>query len=154
MNISDSRTIHIFNASGAGDIERLASAIAERLALQLFDLGGRLYWLGEIGQLTPVSRRLLQNLIGRHFVSVRLASGTDGLHFPEFHLLEVDDQSLSDLMENLVRRVAKGPSQPKKLSDQQRGEIRDRVKMGEPREAVAEAYGVDLATVKAMMVAA
>jgi hypothetical protein len=67
MNISDGRTIHIFNARGAGDIERLASAIAERLALQLFELGGRLYWLGEIGQLTPVSRRLLQNLIGRHF---------------------------------------------------------------------------------------
>jgi hypothetical protein len=154
MNISDGRTIHIFNARGAGDIERLASAIAEKLALQLFDLGGRLYWLSEIGQLTPVSHRLLQNLVARHFVSVRLANSADGLHFPEFIQLDVDNQSLSDLMENLVRRVAKGPSQPKKLSDQQRGEIRDRLKMGEPREAVAEAYGVDLATVKAMMAAA
>ena len=151
MNIQDGRTIHIFNA-GAQDIQRLADAIASRLATSLFNCDGRLFWLSE-GQLTVVSRRLLQELVARFFINVRLASA-GGSHFAEFVPLTIDGQNLIDVMDALVKLVAIGPSRPKALSEQQRGHIRDRVKMGEPREAVAEAYGVDLATVRAVMVAA
>jgi hypothetical protein len=91
--------------------------------------------------------------VARFFINVRLASA-GGSHFAEFVPLTIDGQNLIDVMDALVKLVAIGPSRPKALSEQQRGHIRDRVKMGEPREAVAEAYGVDLATVRAVMVAA
>ena len=50
----------------------------------------------------------------------------------------------------LVLRVAKGPSQPRMISEQQRREIWDRVAMGEPRAVVAKAYDVDIDYVKAL----
>jgi DNA invertase Pin-like site-specific DNA recombinase len=49
---------------------------------------------------------------------------------------------------SLVGRVARGPREPSKLTPQQRQEVRARLKQGEPRDRIAEAYGVDVAAIK------
>jgi hypothetical protein len=108
MNISDGRTIFVFHGR-VEDVRRLSETIADKLVLELFAIDGRLFWLSEANQLTPMNRRLLGDLIARHFVTVRLANGADGPH-PEFLPLAVDGQALIDVMDALVSRVAKGPS--------------------------------------------
>jgi hypothetical protein len=152
MNISDGRTIILHNGR-VEDTRRLVDAIADKLVLELFALDGRLFWLSDANQLTPMNRRLLGDLIARHFVTVRLASGANGPH-PEFLSLEIDGQSLIDVMDALASRVAKGPSQPRVLSEQKKQEIRYRLKVGEPRESLAKAYDISLADIKAAMAAA
>ena len=151
--MNDKRTIFIFQGR-VEDVRRLTEAIADKLVLELFNLDGRLYWLSESGQLTAVSRKLLQELIARHFISIRLARRDDGLHVPEFVQLDLDTQSLTDVMDALVSRVARGPSQPRKLSEQIKSEIRMRVRSGEARQEVARAYDIGLADIKAVMAAA
>src|SRR6516162_10066904 len=140
MNTPDNRTVHIFNGRGMQDIQRLADAIAGKLSLQLFNLDGRLCWLDEAGQITPVSRRLLQNLIARHFVTVRLATRDDGTHFAEFLQLEIEGQNLIDVMDSLVKLVAIGRSRPKTLSEHQKQEIKERARVGESRDSIAKYY--------------
>jgi hypothetical protein len=152
--MNDERTIFIFNGR-VEDVRRLSEKIADKLVLELFNCGDRLHWLDDAGKLTPVSTRLLADLLTRHhFTNIRLATRDDGSHFVESHPLTLGQQDLIDVMTALVQRVAKGPSKARLLSEQQKRHIQDRVKQGEPREAVAEAYGVDLTTVKAVMTAA
>ena len=153
MSTPDNRTIHVFNG-GMQAIKRLADAIASKLVTSLFNCDDRLHWLDDAGKLTPVSTRLLADLIGRHFTSVRLAARDNSSQHVEYRPLALGQQDLVDVMNSLVKLVAIGPSKPRLLSEQQRGHIRDRLKQGEPKEMVAEAYGVDLATVRAIMVAA
>jgi hypothetical protein len=154
MNTPDNRTIHVFNG-GMQAIQRCADAIASKLVTSLFNCDDRLHWLDDAGKLTPVSTRLLADLVDRHLVSVRLAARDDGSqHVVEYRPLALGQQDLVDVLNSLVKLVAIGPSKPRLLSEQQRGHIRDRLKQGEPKEMVAEAYGVDLATVRAIMVAA
>jgi hypothetical protein len=53
------------------NINRFADAIAEKLAAELFDVNGSLFWLEAGG---PAS---LHNLITQHFVSIRLGGTVD-----------------------------------------------------------------------------
>jgi hypothetical protein len=48
----------------------------------------------------------------------------------------------------LVSRVAKGPRKPHNLSEQQRQEIRARLKVGEPKDNLARIYGVDVDVIR------
>jgi hypothetical protein len=152
--MNDERTIFVFHQGRVEDVKRLTEAIADKLILQLFNLDGRLFWLSEAGQLTPMTRKLLADLICRHFISVHLARRDDGSHFVEYLQLVPEGQDLIDIMDALVSRVAKGPSQPRVLSAQKRQEIRERIRVGEPRESVAQAYDISPADIKAVMAAA
>jgi hypothetical protein len=152
MNIADGRTIHIFNNRGRDDTEHLANAVASRLVTSLFCLDGRLHWLSEDGRLTAMSRRLLAELISRNFVTVRLA-GADGSHFAEFLPLVIEGQALADVMETLTPRVGRGVSKPKALSDHQKQEIKQRARVGESRESIAQYYDTNIATVQAVLAA-
>jgi hypothetical protein len=153
MSTPDNRTIHVFNG-GMQAIKRLADAIASKLVTSLFNCDDRLHWLDDAGKLTPVSTRLLADLIGRHFTSVRLAARDDSSHVVQYHPITLGQRDLLDVMDSLVKLVALGPSKPKTLSDQQRGHILDRLRQGEPKETIAEAYGVNIAEVKNIMTAA
>jgi hypothetical protein len=48
----------------------------------------------------------------------------------------------------LIWRLPKGPIEPRRLSEQLQQEVRDRLKMGEPKDQIAHAYGVDIAAIK------
>jgi hypothetical protein len=67
---------------------------------------------------------------------------------------ELNEQTLISLTtagergEGLLWRVAKGPSEPPRLTPQQRREVRARFKEGEPAGNIARAYGIDADTVK------
>jgi hypothetical protein len=61
---------------------------------------------------------------------------------------EPDKKALNSLNAALLERVAKGPSEPRRLSPQQQQEARYRLKTGEPRDRIADAYGVDADTTK------
>jgi hypothetical protein len=154
MNIQDGRTIFVFNSGRVEDVRRLSEKVADKLVLELFNCDGRLHWLDEAGKLTAVSTRLLADLLARHFTNVRLAARDDGVHVVEFHPVGLGQQDLIDLMDQLVRRVAVGPSKPKVLSEQKKQEIRYRLKVGEPRESVAQAYDISPADIKAVIAAA
>ena len=112
MNTPDGRTIHIYNNRGRDDTEHLANAVASRLATSLFNCGDRLHWLDDVGKLTPVSTRLLADLVDRHFTSIRLAA-RDNSHVVEFHPLVLGQQDLVDVMNSLVKLAAIGPSKPR-----------------------------------------
>ena len=47
----------------------------------------------------------------------------------------------------LILRVARGPVEPFRLTPQQQREIHDRLKMGEPKDRIAHAYGIDVDTI-------
>jgi hypothetical protein len=136
------------------DVRRLVETIISRtrLGLELFVCDGRLHRLAE-GKLVPVSTHLLSDLLARHLTTMRLAASANGYTI-EYVPLTLDRQALIDTLHELELRCAPGPSKPRTLSERERQWIKERVAQGEPREAVAQAYGVDLATVKAVMVAA
>ena len=49
---------------------------------------------------------------------------------------------------SVVQRVTKGPSEPLRLTLQQQREVHARLKVGEPRDNIARAYGVDVDTIR------
>jgi hypothetical protein len=102
----------------------------------------------------------LREVIGRHIVSLRLVNrGTTdaptwNLEYRPFDFPRVADTSrepdekvLLALSAALLLRVAKGPSKPFRLTEQQQNEVRMRLNVGEPRDRIADAYGVDVETV-------
>ena len=119
-----------------------------------------LYRLTE-GRLIAINKDVLRDIITRHIVSLRLvnrASSNDPLWELEYFTFdfpivadtskEADQQVLLDLMKTLVSWVAKEPSEPCELTPQQQREVRDRIKMGEPKDKIARAYNIDVATVR------
>jgi hypothetical protein len=102
----------------------------------------------------------LREVIGRHIVSLRLVNrGTTdaptwNLEYRPFDFPRVADTSrepdekvILALGAALLLRVAKGPSKPFRLTEQQQNEVRMRLNVGEPRDRIADAYGVDAATI-------
>jgi hypothetical protein len=149
----------IFVWRGPEDTNRLADVVAEVAARELFDVNRSLVWLTE-GQTVPCNINILREVIGRHIVSLRLVNrGTTdaptwNLEYRPFDFPRVADTSrepdekvLIALSAALLLRVAKGPSKPHKLSEQQEREVRARLREGEPRDRIAGAYGVDAATI-------
>jgi hypothetical protein len=102
----------------------------------------------------------LREVIGRHIVSLRLVNrGTTdaptwNLEYRPFDFprvadtsCEPDEKVLIALSDALLLRVARGPSKPFRLTEQQQNEVRMRLNVGEPRDRIADAYGVDVETV-------
>jgi hypothetical protein len=111
--------------------------------------------------LVAVNKDVLRDIITRHIISLRLvnrASTNDPLWEIEYYSFDFpivadtserpDQQVLLDLITALTGRVAKEPSKPCQLTPQQQREVRDRIKMGEPKDKIARAYNVDVATVR------
>ena len=149
----------IFIWRGPQDVDRLADAIAEKTQTELFNVDRGLCHFTE-GRLVAVNKDILRDIITRHLVSLRLvnrASTNDPLWELEYFNFdfpivadtgkEHDQKILLNLIEALVSKVAKGPSEPRQLTPQQLREIRDRVRIGEDKHAVAHYYGVDVAVI-------
>ena len=161
QNALDGRRLFIWRGQDlVEDLNRLADAVAEKAGAELFNLNGTLMGLND-GQFVSVNRNSLREIIARHLASIRWVNrGT--IDMPrwegEYHPFdfppgadlskEPDDRVLSSLMNDLVLRVAKGPTKPFRLTLQQRSEISARLKQGEPKDDVARAYGVDIATIQ------
>jgi hypothetical protein len=149
----------IFVWRGPEDGTRLADVVAEEAVAELFDVDRGLVWLTE-GQTVPCNINILREVIGRHIVSLRLVNrGTTdaptwNLEYRPFDFPRVADTSrepdekvLLALGAALLLRVGKGPSKPFRLTEQQQNEVRMRLNVGEPRDRIADAYGVDAATI-------
>jgi hypothetical protein len=135
------------------NIDRFADVIVEKLAAELFDVNGSLFWL-EAGGLAN-----LRDLITRHFVSIRLGGTVDKPNGEieyfsfEFPLVaktnkEPDKKALNALGAALLERVAKGPQEPRRLSEQQQREVQYRLGIGEPKDKLAREYNVELETIR------
>ena len=104
---------------------------------------------------------MLRDIIARHIVSLRLVNRASTnapvweIEKFQFDFPVVADTSeqpdqrvILNLINALVSLVAKGPMEPRVLTTQQLREVRDRIKIGEPKEAIARAYNVDVATIR------
>ena len=144
------------------DTNRLADVVAETAGAELFNLDG-LCWLNDEGQLVPARKDVLRKIIARHIVSIRLVNRGSRWEC-EYHAFdfpfttdaskEPNEQVLVSLMSarrkedgGLAWRVAKVPSDPRRLSPQQQEEVRARLRVGEPKARIAAAYGVDEAMI-------
>jgi hypothetical protein len=145
---------------GPQDTARLADTVAEKTQTELFNVNRSLFRLTE-GRLIAVNKDVLRDIIARHIVSLPLvnrASTNDPRWEIENFAFEFpivadtseqpDQRVLLDLIEALVLRVAKGPSTPHQLTLQQLREVRDRIKMGEPKDRIARAYHVDVSVIR------
>jgi hypothetical protein len=88
--------------------------------------------------------RLIQRQLISCWVSLRPFAFAPGVDISK----EPNEQVLTDLLNALKSRVAKGPSAPSRLSPQQQREIRARLKTGESPDSVARGYNVDVATIR------
>jgi hypothetical protein len=154
----DGRRIFLWHGrNSVDDANRLADAIAEAAAEELFELNGQLVWLNN-GRPVPVRMDALREIIARHIASVRLVRHVDGSwgceHFSfDFPLgrntnEEPTQQTLIDLIGKLIPRVARGPQVQHALTEQQQHEVRARSRTGEPPDRIAEAYRVDVDTIR------
>jgi hypothetical protein len=150
----------IFIWRGPQDVDRLADGIAEKTHTELFNVDRGLCHLTE-GRLVAVNKDVLRDIITRHIGSLRLvnrASTNDPVWELEYFNFdfpivtdtskEPDQRVLLNLIEALASKVARGPSEPRQLTPQQLREIRDRVRIGEDKYAVAHYYGIDVAMVR------
>src|SRR5262245_45968038 len=135
------------------DTKRLAQAIAEACATELFVMNGGLV-MPRDGGLVQISAGILRDLVTKHIAAVKLvhnSDGTWGIEFFSFEFrggmrdtsVEPDDKVLISLMSELAQLVAKGPVAPSKLTPQHQREVAARLKQGEPAKSIAAAYGVD-----------
>jgi hypothetical protein len=146
----------IFVWRGAEDTNRFAEAVAEKLVTALFNVNGQLHWLTD-GEPIAVGKNVLHEIITKHFVSVQLASHGPA---PEVEYFSFDfpntpdankapnEKALIAMVDMLVGRVAKGPQEPVRLSEQRQQDVRARLKQGERPDRVAEAYGVPVEVVR------
>jgi hypothetical protein len=156
----DGRRVFVWHGKNpAEDTSRLTEAVAEVAITELFELNGILVHLTE-GQLVPVNKDVLREIIKRHIVSVRLMSrGTDWER--EFYSLdfpitadpskEPDQRVLIDMVAALQGLVAKGPSESIKLTPQQQREVQARLKIGEPKDKLAREYSVDVDVIRQLV---
>src|SRR5262245_58414893 len=124
MNDAPTDRRRIFNWRGPADAARLTDVIAEACAGELFELDGALVWL-QAGQLIPVNRDLMREIVSRHVAAVRLVErGTFGWQAERHPFAfapgvdvakEPDERVLIDLINGLMERVARGPSAPVRL---------------------------------------
>jgi hypothetical protein len=138
------------------DARRLANAIADKAITQLFSMNGSLVLFSE----GAVTRPVLLEIITKTIAGVRLVAhdGTLKVEYFSFDFAPgtdpskaPDDKVLTSLMNKLLPLVAKGPSEPKKLSNQQQHEVQTRASIGEPKDKLAREYGVDIATIRQLV---
>jgi hypothetical protein len=142
------------------DANRLTAAVAELAIAELFELNGGLFWLDK-GRLVPVNKDVLREIIARHIVAMRLVDRGGDKWESEFYPFDFpitadaskqpNERVLIDMAAALLGRVAKGPSEPTKMTPQQQREIRDRCRIGEPKDKLAREYGVSVAAIQQMM---
>jgi hypothetical protein len=161
QDANDNREIFIWKGRDpAAEAAALADAIAPRAITELFYVGGVLTHLRD-GQFVPVTNDLMREVVARHIKTFRFVNqGTAGAPRweVEFHSFEFplggnlregpDRRVLINLIEDLAGRVARGPTRPIDLSNQQLREIEMRLRESEPMERIARAYGVDVDTIK------
>jgi hypothetical protein len=136
--------VFIWHGRGRDDVSRLADAIVRgKLATEVFAVEGRLHHLSA-GQLAPLNRVGLHELVGRNFVGVRVVADDNGGWRCERFSLSINSQALDDLTGALLLRAAQGPAQLRPLPEARLDEIRQRVAMGEVRESISRALGVSL----------
>jgi hypothetical protein len=157
MKSPDGRRIFVWHGKNpAEDANRLTNAVAEAAIAELFELNGGLFWLDK-GRLVPANKDVLRNIIARHIVAVRLVDHGGDKWESEFYPFEFpvtadvskqpNERVLIDMTAALLERVAKGPSEPRRLSPQQQREVRARLAMGEAKDRIANAYGVPVDTI-------
>ena len=156
-----SRRLHVWRGRVLKeDTDRLSEAVAEKAGAELFNLNGSLVWLNE-GQPVRADKNVLREIITRHIVSIRLVNrGTTDVPRWESEYYSFDfplgadtskepsEQVLINLMNRLILLVARGPSEPFKLTPRQQEEVRARLKQGEPKDQIASAYSVDVDTIR------
>jgi hypothetical protein len=157
----DDRTIFLWKGrDAAAETAALADAIAAKTITELFYVGGVLTHLHD-GRFVPVTNDMMNEIVARHVKTFKLVSrGTsDAPRWEvEFHPLEFplgrnlrdgpDRQVLVNLTQDLAARVARGPTRPIDLSNQQLKEIEMRLRESEPVARIAAAYNVDVDTIK------
>jgi hypothetical protein len=150
----DGRRIFVWR--GSEDKKRLAETIAESCATELFSANKNLVWLNA-GKLVPATLAVLREVFPRHIVSVRPVNRGECWDVEYFSFdfppvadseREPDQRILLGLVELLVGLVARAPSEPRQLTQQQMQEIRARRREGEPADMVARAYGIEVAQVQ------
>jgi hypothetical protein len=138
------------------DTNRLIEAIAEKAITRLFNLDGGLVLFSD-GQTIPVTRVILHEIITKIIAGVRLVAhaGTLKLEYFSFDFpisgdltKGPNDRTLADITDRLLTLVAKGPSTPRRLSEQHEREARARLKTGEPASRIADAYSVGIDTIR------
>jgi hypothetical protein len=138
------------------DTNRLIEKIAEKAITRLFNVDGGLVLFSD-GQTIPVARSTLHEIITKIIAGVRLveAGGTLKAEYFSFDFpiggdlsKGPSDRTLAAITDRLLTLVAKGPQQPVRLSEQHQREVRDRLRIGEPREKLARDYGVPIDTIR------
>jgi hypothetical protein len=153
------RRIFIWRGQPEADNKRLADAIAEVAAAELFIQDKTVAQFVD-GKLIRALKDDLRRIIAKHFVSIRLVRRADGGFDREIYPFDFPDtpdaskgptlRCLLDVMALLVERLATAPSEPVRLSEQQQFEVRMRARSGEPLARIATAYGIDIDTIKTM----
>jgi hypothetical protein len=139
----------VYLSQGRDPIEALVDAIATSDA-DLFAQGGSIVWLKDSGELVEVGRGAPLELIAKYVVTKQLVQHGDRWRV-EYHPHVPDEMTLRALLMGeggLAQRLPKAPSEPIKLTSQQAQEARDRLAMGEPKNRIAAAYKVDVATIE------
>src|SRR5262245_54999056 len=77
----------VFVWRGPNDAPRLAEVIAEAAAAEIFNLDGNLVFL-DGDQPVPINKDILQGIISRHIISVRLENRGSFEYRPEYFSLE------------------------------------------------------------------
>lgn len=141
------REVLILRHGDAGDVARLAEALAKRLVTQLWSIDDRLHFL-DAGNLIPVSMDVLRALIAQNFTSQMLVERSGRWEVSPCPIGDLGHQTLTDVAAALVSRVSKGQSFVRALPEQSRLEIIERLRMNEPKAAIARAYSTDIHTVQ------
>jgi hypothetical protein len=150
-NQTDDRKILVLHRS-VEDSVAIATALQERLVLELFNSEGRLMRLQD-GVMQTVTAPALMQLINQHLVTVRLAYDGER-HVPELCDLALDRQMLVDTTNKLLSLVVQVKSSVRKLSTELLSQIRARCKVAEPYEAIARYYSITAAEVRQIAAAA
>jgi hypothetical protein len=134
-------------------ITRLAEALTP--IYDLFAIGERVFLLSDEGQLLLLNHDRLRGIIDRAFAAVQLVQRA-GRYEKDFHRLDLDRQSLADIMTELLKVIPLGPShlETKKLTEGQADEIKQRLRQGEPPQSIAVHYGATIEQIKSMRPAA
>jgi hypothetical protein len=134
------------------DLNILADCIAASDA-DLFNDNDCLIWIAAGGRV-PVTPEILRGICTKYVVTKHARETPDGWKV-EYRPVEPDEMVLRTLLMaksreagSLLLRVPKGLSEPARLSERHRQEVRDRLKIGEPKDKLAREYGVGVDVIR------
>jgi hypothetical protein len=134
------------------DVVRLADELSRSLATEWADIQGRLYrFVGD--HLVPQNNEAVRTLVAERYCSVRWVLRSDRHELERFPI-DLSRQQVTDLISMIIPRCAKGPARSRDLSESERQQVIDRVRMGEAQVVVAKAYAISLEDIRGIMAAA